>query len=151
MSRQYTTIHRLTVGKTKLEGNMLLPYKYNDGDKASQFLSMSKRTADSIVAMMDLLCKQLHTNENYSEGAYEDNRSENSPQKELQSQQRRTYKSILKSFPTNPLERGTPHHTVTINPGSAETNVYARDRRGLVTDYKFSTEFNNVYSELTES
>jgi len=38
-----------------------------DHDKASQLLSMSKQTADSIVAMMKILHRQLHAGEEYSD------------------------------------------------------------------------------------
>ena len=137
--RHYTTIHQLNLQKNKpVKGEPFVAYTDIDSNnKASRLLSMSKQTADTIVYMMSLLHKQLHPDNDYSE--------------KVESNQPIPHKSILKTLPTSRVgHHQMPNHSVRMNPNKAQTCFYAKDRRGLFTNYQFSSEFNNVYSELKE-
>ncbi|KAF6031046.1 hypothetical protein EB796_010641 [Bugula neritina] len=109
-----------------------------DHDKASQLLSMSKQTADSIVAMMKILHRQLHAGEEYSD-VEDDTQILDYP-----------CKSILKSMNKKGQLLPSSPPTVRINPVVDMTQVtsYLGEGRGLTQDYNFSSEFNSVFAEL---
>lgn len=123
-------------------------------DTASQVLSMTRDTADTIVTMMKILHKRLQPHVTYDRQYHE--YSENEQDRDLAKGSR---KSILKTRASFNLQDrdidsgiNSPQHTVKIDQNRNVTNFYdGVDQAHLLSKYSFSPEFNDVYAELVDT